>query len=69
MRLAGVGGSLAGDATDLVGLLHHLVHGEAFFRERAGGAGLYTLAAGGAVVGVAPIVFEIADDARIDAAR
>ena len=69
MRLAGVGGSLAGDAADFFGFLHHLVHGEAFFRERAGGAGLHALAAGGAVVRVAPIVFEIADDARIDAAR
>src|SRR5208337_559950 len=33
------------------------------------GAGLHAFAAGGAIVRVAPIVLEIADNARIDAAR
>ena len=56
-------------ARDGFALLDHLVNGEAFFRERAGGAGLDAFAAAGAVARVAPVVFEIADDAGVDAAR
>src|SRR5208337_1066150 len=68
-RFGGVGGSLAGQAADLFCFLDHFVHGEALFSKRAGGTGLHALTAGGAVVRVAPIVLEIADNARIDAAR
>ena len=66
--MSGVG-AVRGQARDSFALLDHLVDGEAFFSERAGGTGLNAFAAAGAVAGVSPVVFEVADDARVDAAR
>ncbi len=60
---------LFGKAGDGVALLDHLHDREAFFRECSGGAGMDAFTAGGAVDRLAPIVFEVADDTRVDAAR
>src|ERR1035437_3822744 len=60
---------LRGKAADGLALLDHLHHRKAFFRERSGGTGLHALAAAGAVACMAPVVLEVADDARVDAAR
>ena len=62
-------GSMRGQARDAFALLHHLVDGEAFFGEGAGGTGLHAFAAARAVARVSPIVLEVADDAGVDAAR
>ena len=64
-----VRGALRGQSADDFALLDHFVDGESFFGKSAGGAGLDTFAARGAVAGFAPVVFEVADDARVDTAR
>jgi len=54
---------------DQIALLGHFHHREALFGEGSCGAGLHALAATGAVACLAPIILEVADDARVDAAR
>ena len=60
---------MRGEAGDGLGLLDHFVDTEAFFCQGASGAGLHALSAGGAIRGVAPVVFQVAYDAGVDAAR
>src|ERR1035437_7331711 len=62
-------GLLRGKPADVIAMLDHLHHRLALFRECSGGADLHALAAAGAVARLAPIVLQVADDARVDAAR
>ena len=68
MRAVCLAGPLRYQAADDIALLDHLMNREALFSKRASGAGLDAFAAAGAVARVSPVVFEVADDAGIDAA-
>jgi len=61
--------SLRCKTRDSIALLHHFVDCIAFLRNCAGWASLDTFAAPGAIFRMAPIVPEVADNARVDSAR
>jgi len=61
--------SLRCKARNSIALLHHFVNCIALLRKCAGWASLDTFAASCAILRMAPIVPEIADNARVDSAR